>query len=197
MAEPSPFPELLKRLRAGDAGAVREFVAAYEPFIRRSLRRRMARGPRYPIADSDDLCQSVLGSFLIRVAAGEYRLTEAADLERLLMTMVRNKVAAVARREGTGPIVRASPRPDSECSDDPSGDSIDDPARIVAARDALAEARRRLTRDDLVLLDRRQAGQSWEEIAEALGGSPTALRKQLSRALRVISDQLGLGYDDE
>jgi DNA-directed RNA polymerase specialized sigma24 family protein len=197
MADPSPFPELLARLRAGDADAVGEFVAAYEPFIRRSLRRRMARGARYPVADSDDLCQSVLGSFLLRVAAGEYHLADAADLERLLVTMVRNKVAAVARREGGGPIVRASPRPEAERDDDPSGDSIDDPARVVAARDLLGEVRRRLAPDDLALLDRRQAGESWEAIADAVGGTAVALRKRLSRALRAITDQLGVGWDDE
>ena len=157
----------------------------------------MSRVPRYPIADSDDLCQSVLGSFLVRAAAGEYHLVGAADLERLLMTMVRNKVAAVARREGAGPVGRASPRPDARGAEDPSGDSVTDRARIVAARDTLAAVRRRLSRDDLALLDRRQAGESWEGIAVALGGSPVALRKRLSRALRVVSDDLGSGWDDE
>src|SRR5437763_6174216 len=99
MATARPFPELLLMLRAGNDAAVREFVATYEPFIRRSLRRRMARTQRHAVADSDDLCQSVLGSFLIRVAAGEYELAEPGDLERVLLTMIRNKVAALARGE--------------------------------------------------------------------------------------------------
>jgi DNA-directed RNA polymerase specialized sigma24 family protein len=125
MSTPTPLPDLLARLRTGDVGAVREFVGAYEPFTRRAIRRRAARGPRYAVADSDDLCQSVLGSFLIRFAAGEYDLDGHADLERLIVTIVRNKVAALARREAGQP--RNHPRMRLlESGEDPSGASLED-----------------------------------------------------------------------
>lgn len=193
---PTPFPELLARLRAGDEGAVREFVGTYEPFIRRAIRRRSARGPRHAVADSDDLCQSVLGSFLIRVAAGEYDLDGHADLERLIVTIVRNKVAALARREAGQP--RSHPRMRLfESGEDPSGDSLDDPARVVAARDLLAAVLRRLAPADRALLEHRQAGRTWDEIAALVGETAVALRQRLSRATRAAAVELGLEDADE
>jgi hypothetical protein len=42
MATPESFADLLARLRAADEGAVRDFVAAYEPSIRRTLRLQLA-----------------------------------------------------------------------------------------------------------------------------------------------------------
>jgi RNA polymerase sigma-70 factor (ECF subfamily) len=196
MAEPTPFPELLVRLRRGEEDAVREFIGAYEPFIRRSLRRRMARGRRFAVADSDDLCQSVLAGFLVRAAAGEYDLAEASDLERLLVGMIRNKVAALARREAhrQGDRVRFRLL---ESGEDPAGDSGEDPARVVAARDLLAQVRERLAPQERILLDHRQAGRSWDEVAAVVGESAAVLRKRLSRALRAVAVELGLETPDE
>lgn len=196
MPTDTPFPELLAQLRAGNDAAVREFVASYEPFIRRSLRRRMARLQRHAIADSDDLCQSVLGSFLVRVAAGEYELGEVADLERLLVTMVRNKVAALARNESAERRNHARLRL-LESGEDLSGDSLDDPARQIAGRDLLAQVRARLSTEDCALLDHRQQGRSWDEIAALVGGSAVVLRKRWSRAIQAVAAELGLEFDDE
>src|SRR5437762_360181 len=93
------FDDLLTRLRRGDEAAVREFVSTYEPYIRRAIRPRLVRAGLRAAADSADICQSVLGSFLIRLAGGEYELHSAAGLEKLLLTIARRKFAALTRRE--------------------------------------------------------------------------------------------------
>ena len=40
-----------------------------------------------------------MGSFLVRMALGQYELRDADDVMRLLAVMVRNKVADKARRK--------------------------------------------------------------------------------------------------
>jgi len=45
MSAPTPITELIARVRTGEEEAVRELVADYEPFLRRTLRRRLARTP--------------------------------------------------------------------------------------------------------------------------------------------------------
>ncbi len=187
----TPFPELLIRLRAGNEDAARELVAAYEPFLRRTIRRRLARTPLQAVADSVDICQSVLGGLFVRLAAGEYELKSQEDLAKLLMGMVRKKLAALARREsadrrdrgrtvslGSNPQIPA--KPDSE------------PGRISINADLVNEVKKRLPESERKLFELRQQGHAWNDIAARIGGTAASLRKRLSRALREISLELGL-----
>ncbi len=187
------FPEVLARVRAADPAAIRAWVAAYEPFIRRAVRSRMTGLRGQGAADSDDVCQSVLGSLLIRLAAGEYDLGSAADLEKLLFVMIRNKVAGLARREAV------SQRSRVRLTDSGfvvAADSSEDPAQLVADRDLLTEVHARLTAADQMLLKYRREGRPWDEIAGLVGGSALVLRKRFSRALQQVAIDLGL-EDDE
>jgi RNA polymerase sigma-70 factor (ECF subfamily) len=54
------------------------------------------------------------------------------------------------------------------------------------------ETRRRLAPDERHLLELREQGREWAEIAEELGGSPEALRKKLARAVDRVARDLGL-----
>src|SRR5207249_10484993 len=49
--------------------------------------------------DSMDICQSVMGSFFVRTAAGQFDLQSPQELLNLLITMARNKLADHARAE--------------------------------------------------------------------------------------------------
>src|ERR1700722_16338340 len=99
MTDPTTFVTFMRRIRAGDGRAAEELVRLYEPLIRREVRlhledRRLAR-----LFDSMDVCQSVLGSFFLRAAAGQYDLERPDQLAKLLVTMARNKLASAARGE--------------------------------------------------------------------------------------------------
>ena len=50
---------------------------------------------------------------------------------------------------------------------------------------------------ELSILERRERGEEWEQIARELGGSPGALRVRLSRAAARIARQLGLDGDGD
>ena len=106
MDEGNSFLELIKRVRAADPSAAVELVRRYEPAIRRIVRLQM-RDPRLRrILDSMDVCQSVLASFFLRAATGQYDLNQPAQLLRLLAVMARNKVASQAR---TSYVMRREP----------------------------------------------------------------------------------------
>src|SRR5262245_28240441 len=79
MHDETPFPELIRRIRTGDADAAAELVRQYEPAVRRSLRLRL--DPRLRrTCDSMDLSQAVLCSFFVRAAVGQFQLDTPEQL---------------------------------------------------------------------------------------------------------------------
>ena len=83
MSESTAFPDFIRRIRAGEDQAARELVERYEPVIRCEVRLRL-RDPRlYSRFDWTDVCQSVMASFFVRAAAGQYDLERPDQLLRL------------------------------------------------------------------------------------------------------------------
>jgi RNA polymerase sigma-70 factor (ECF subfamily) len=194
MPEHSTFDELIGRVRAGDQDAAAELVKLYEPEIRRAVRHRLADARLGSLLDSMDICQSVLKSFFVRAAAGQYELANPQQLLRLLATMARNKLISQARQQHAHrrDRRRVEPgRPDQEGLVDPAAS----PSRDVEARNLLEEIRRRLSREERTIMDLRNQGRDWAAIATELGASADAVRIKLSRALDRVAKQLGL--DDE
>jgi RNA polymerase sigma factor (sigma-70 family) len=194
MSSPDAFQGLLKRVRAGDEQAATELVRSYEPAIRRAARVRMADARLGRVFDSMDICQSVMASFFVRAASGLYDLETPEQLMRLLSTMARNKLANQANR------LRAARRDQrrNEGGDGASEVAARDPHPSVqfAARELLDEVHRRLTPEERQIVDRREQGCDWAEIADALGSTPEAVRKRHSRAIDRIARQLGLDEMD-
>ena len=196
MSETAPFAEFLRRIRSGDARAAEELVRRYESAIRLAVRTRLTDPALKRRFDSLDVCQSVLASFFVRAAAGQYDLDEPSQLVALLVRMAQNKLANQAR-------FHRRRRRDAHLISG-QGDAVERvadggpaPDQIAAARDLLDALRARLTPEERELADRRGAGQGWAEIAAALGGTATSRRKQLKRAIDRIAPELGLEGDDE
>jgi RNA polymerase sigma-70 factor (ECF subfamily) len=189
-SEGTAFPDFIRRIRAGDDQAARELLERYEPVIRCEVRLRL-RDPRlYSRFDWTDICQSVMASFFLRAASGEYDLQQPEQLLRLLVVMTRHKLANQVRRH------RAGMR---DCRRLEGGDpayldrrsaSAPSPSRLVAGRELLAEFRRRLSEEERLLADLRADGCEWTEIAARLGGTAEARRKQLARAIDRVERQL-------
>jgi RNA polymerase sigma-70 factor (ECF subfamily) len=194
MPDDTSFADLILRVRSGDEPAAAELVRRYEPAIRRSARLRL--NPRLRRSfDSMDLCQAVLCSFFVRVAAGQYEVDAPEQLLKLLGTMVRNKLSKLARHE------HADRRDQRRVA--VSGDEVYDiskdqasPSRQVSAREMLEEVQRRLSDEERKLLQLRQEGLDWVAIAAAVGGGPEARRKQLARAVERVGGELGLDEAD-
>jgi RNA polymerase sigma-70 factor (ECF subfamily) len=190
MPDAVSFEELIRRVRAGDQEAAAEVVRRYEPAIRRAVRFRLTDARLGRVLDSMDICQSVLASFFVRAAAGQYDLERPEQLLQLLAAMARKKLAFQARKERAqrrdNRRVAASPDEEVFVAGDPS------PSRHAAARELLEEVRRRLTPDERRLAELRAAGLEWTAIALQVGGSPEALRKKLARAVERAARALGL-----
>ena len=189
MSESTAFPDFIRRIRAGDDQAARELVERYEPVIRCEVQLRL-RDPRlYSRFDWTDICQSVMASFFVRAAAGQYDLEQPDQLLRLLVVMTRHKLSNQQRRH------RAEKRDYRRLAAcDPAyldgRTARPSPSRLVVGRELLAEVSRRLSEEERLLADLRAEGCEWAEIAARLGGTAEARRKQLARAVDRVEQQL-------
>jgi RNA polymerase sigma-70 factor (ECF subfamily) len=191
MIDANAFHDLLRRVRAGDEAAAAELVRCYEPAIRRTVRFQLRDSRLRRILDSVDICQSVLASFFVRAASGQYELDQPEQLVKLLAVMARNKLATQARR----PEVVRRENLSFEAERGGAGEILapdPSPSRQIAAQDLLREVRKQLSAEERQLVDRRSEGQDWEHIAAEMGASPEALRKRLTRALDRVAQHLGL-----
>lgn len=187
----SEFTSFIERIRSGDEEAAVELVRRFEPLIRREVRHRLRDPHVRRLVDSMDICQSVLASFFVRAAVGDYDLEKPDHLVKLLVGMVYNKVAFQVRKH------RAQRR-DSRRIVNANPDALETvataftPSRVIAGRELLQEFRRRLTDDERQLADLRAQGHQWADIAARLGGTSRARCQQLARAVQRVSRQLGL-----
>jgi DNA-directed RNA polymerase specialized sigma24 family protein len=194
----SVFAELVQRIRQGDQEAAAELVRLYEPLIRRSIRLRLSNANMRNALDSIDICQSVLSSFFMRAALGQFDLNQPADLQKLLIAMARNKLKFQARKQhaqrrdqrrlDTGVDLQSVAAPDGTAS------------RQLTARELLEKVYERLSPEERRLVELRNQGMEWHAIAATLTGSseansPDALRKKLARALDRVSKGLGMDED--
>jgi RNA polymerase sigma-70 factor (ECF subfamily) len=190
MSAESSFEDLMARVRAGDDAAAAELVRRYEPAIRRAVRIWLVDARLERLFDSADICQSVLASFFVRAALDQYDLSQPAQLQKLLATMARNKLAEQVHKQ------QAQRRDHRRWAGAAAGPEIAapgaSPSRQVAARELLDEAHRRLSAEERQLLEWRQDGREWADIAAEVGGSAEALRKKLARAVERVAQELGL-----
>jgi RNA polymerase sigma-70 factor (ECF subfamily) len=196
MAEEPSFRDFLRRIRAGDQEAAAELVRRYEPAIRLEVRRRLDDPSLAPLFDSLDVCQSVLASFFVRAAAGQYDLDEEGQLLALLVGIARNKVAVQVRNQHRR--CRDSRRRHPEGQDllEACAGGLP-PERQAAGRELLEAVRRLLTEEERFLADLRGEGLTWPQIADRVGGQAQARRRQLDRALDRVAGQLGLDEVDD
>jgi RNA polymerase sigma-70 factor (ECF subfamily) len=185
------FAEFLGRVRAGDEGAARELVRKYEAAIRLEVRVRLRQRQLRRYFDSMDICQSVLGSFFVRAALGQFDLDRPEELLKLLVGMTRNKLAYQVRKQ------RAKCRDSRRVADVPvqeveAAAGGPGPAEVAAGREALQQFRARLSAEERQLADLRAQGHAWAEIARCLGGTQQARRMQLMRAADRVARELGL-----
>ncbi len=198
MPETDSFDDLLRRVRTGDAAAADELWRQYEPFLRREVRLRLRDPHLRRLFDENDVCQSVMASFFVRAAAGQFDLGGPEQLRQLLSRMGRNKLATQARRH------RARRRDYRRVGEFPEGEERQapgaepSPSQAAAWRELLREFRDRLGAEERQLADLRAEGRSWADIAARLGGTADARRVQLNRAVSRVSRELGLaGVDDD
>lgn len=191
MSEPTPIEELMRRIREGDSEAAAELVRLYEPAIRRAVRFRLTDTRLQAAFDSMDICQSVLGSFFVRAASGQFDVDQPQQLRGLLVAMAQKKLAMQVRHQ------RAQRRDHRRVVSSPAEDlavrgSDPTPSRQLQARELLKQVQDKLSPEEQQVVNWRNEGMRWEEIAVRVGGTPDGVRMKLTRALDRIAEELKL-----
>ena len=92
--------ELLERLNGGDERAAQEVFLAYEPYLRKVVRRLLPAELRAKF-DSVDVFQSVCGDVLVAFRQGGMRFTTVAQLRAFLIKATRNRFIDRVRQHRT------------------------------------------------------------------------------------------------
>jgi RNA polymerase sigma-70 factor (ECF subfamily) len=176
--------ELLRRAQDGQDQALSELIERYLPPFRRWASRRLPNWARGEM-DTDDLVQETLLNTIRRLKDFEPRGDGA--LQAYLHTAMLNRVRDVMRRarRRARPITLDSKEPDPGPS--PLQVTIGQEAyeRYLEALDAIDR------KDREAIVARIELGQSWEEVADALGKpSRDAARVAVTRALRRLAERM-------
>jgi RNA polymerase sigma factor (sigma-70 family) len=189
MRETTEFAELLERVRRGDSDAASDLVRKYESAIRVAVRTRLSDPALRRQFDSMDVCQSVLASFFLRAAAGQYDLRDPAQLVALLTKMARNKLAMRARHEYRHKRDVRREVGLGEVWLEPASHG-GDPSVQVLGRDLVNRALALMDTQVREMAECRTQGMEWTEIAAQIGGTADARRKQFQRAVDRIAETL-------
>ncbi|MCA9130594.1 MAG: sigma-70 family RNA polymerase sigma factor [Planctomycetales bacterium] len=188
--ETAKFEQFLAKIRAGDEPAAAHLVSEFESLVRREVRMRLLDPRLRRVLDSGDVCQSVLASFFVRAAAGQFDLENPHALLKLLVSMARKKSAEAARRHYQQ---RRDVRRHSAPAefDQPDG-QLETPSQMVACQEILDRVNELLSPQEKQILDMRREGGSWQEIANRLGGTADGRRVQVARLMDRVCCSLGL-----
>jgi DNA-directed RNA polymerase specialized sigma24 family protein len=186
MPEPTDFPTLLRRLRAGDHDAVVEFFKRYGRAVRIVAHVRRVRYNLSPAdMDSEEVQLSVLGSFCVRAQMGQFDLASEDALRGLLYRMAHHKAVDCARKAWReDEVLDAWARRFTGAID---GDSV-----WAIISEEMRRARALCSDEEWDLIQRRKAEQSWEEIGRAFGVKPDTVRKRYERLVERLESALGL-----
>jgi RNA polymerase sigma factor (sigma-70 family) len=193
LSETEQYADFIRRVRAGDERAAAELVKKYESEIRLEIRvwLRM-RDPRLKrVFDSMDICQSVLASFFVRAAVGDFDLDQPGQLIRLLVGMARNKLSEhVKHHQRQRRDVRRTAGPEAQELLSAANDET--PSQMVAGKELLEKFRELLSAEERQLADLRGSGLDWSAVAVEMGGTADGRRKQFARAIERVGAEMGL-----
>jgi RNA polymerase sigma-70 factor (ECF subfamily) len=187
------YTDFIRRIRQGDEHAAEEMIRRYEPEVRLEIRTMLRlRDPRLRrVFDSMDICQSVMASFFVRAAVGDFELDDPSQLIRLLVGMARNQLAERVRYEQRHR--RDVRRVGADAIEDRGIPSqAETPSEVISRRELLAKVRERLTNEERQVAELRSQGHDWASVARVMGGTPEARRKQFARAVARVGEEFGL-----
>jgi RNA polymerase sigma-70 factor (ECF subfamily) len=175
---------LIERARAGDQAAIERLFARHLKPLQRWASGRLPKWAR-DLADTDDLVQETLAQTFKRI--GHFEPRHVGALQAYLRQAVLNRIRNELRRKGRQPPVTDLDGIDVESPESPLEEAI---GREAVER--YERALQKLTAEEReAIIARVEMGQSYEELAEALG-KPTseAARKAARRALVRLAEEM-------
>jgi RNA polymerase sigma-70 factor (ECF subfamily) len=170
--EPSLLP--YERLNHGDVDAVESMVSAYEPFLRKVVRRQLPRRLRAKF-DSSDVVQSVWASVLKGLREDKWQFTDETHLRAFLVRLALFRFIELCRRYRSS---LACERPLAG-RDEPGGRPAlgDRPSEIMQADDLLDRLMKLCLPAHRELLRLRATGIPLAEIAARTGFHESSIRR--------------------
>jgi RNA polymerase sigma-70 factor (ECF subfamily) len=180
---PTPEQELIARLRTRDLEALGELYRLHGAGMT-TLARSLLRDP-------EEAADAVEDS-LLRIHDGAPRFRGERGLKTWALRIVANRCRDALRRRrfSAGPPEMQDPIAESGLRVDPveQWDEAMDAPRLLAALERAIGALPAGQREAVVLRDR--LGLSYEEVAEAMGASPAAVKSKLHRAREKLKQAL-------
>ena len=149
-------------------------------FVRLRQKLRIISGA---IVSDDDEVEDILQDVFVRLWRKQYPLQSEKEAEALLTRTVRNARLNEQRRKRPGPIKE---------------DLADEPPDILEKERAYDEMKAKIDSEltpiqKYILEEKEYGGRTLEDIARELKKEPAAVRKQLSRARKILINSLEHG----
>jgi RNA polymerase sigma factor (sigma-70 family) len=189
------WQRLIRGLRDGDPGALREFYEGYAGALHRLAEKHLPAALRRRVGP-EDVAQSACRTFLRRARDGEFQLADSEGLWRLLCAITLTKVRQQARfhlrrKRGLGREVHAYLAPGDSAAEVPLADPAPSPEGAAEFADQFQQLLACLTEEERRVVDLKLQGYTNDEVAEQLGCSERTVRRLLNR----IKDQLARTFD--
>src|SRR4051812_35756810 len=177
-----PLDHPLAQLRTGDMDAAGQVFVAFEPYLRKAVRRQLPPPLRAKF-DSADVLQSVWADVLRGFREAGWRFIDADHLRGFLFVATRNRLIDRIRQHQRA-ADREVPLAGTGAHDPPSPQPR--PSEVAAAGDLWERIEGRCPPEHRPILGLRRQGHSLAEIADRTGLHPDSVR----RILRALARQL-------
>jgi RNA polymerase sigma-70 factor (ECF subfamily) len=184
-----PLDNLLARLCSGDVAAAGQAFLAFEPYLRKAVRRQLPPPLRAKF-DSTDILQSVWADVLRGFREAGWRFTDVDHLRGFLFVATRNRLIdrvrqhqkAVDREEPLGQGDRTAVLPSP----------LPRPSEVAQAADLWERILAQCPPEHRPVLELKRQGYSLAEIGQRTGLHPDSVR----RILRTLARQLAFSKDE-
>jgi RNA polymerase sigma-70 factor (ECF subfamily) len=179
-----PLDDLLGRLCSGDGEAAAQVFLAYEPYLRKAVRRHLPAALRAKL-DSADVVQSVWADVLRGFRNAGWRFADADHLRGFLFVATRNRLIDRVQRHR-----RAADRErplDTEDGRLPLRSPQPRPSEVAEAGDLWQRILDRCPAEHRPILGLRRQGYSLAEIAARTGLHPDSIRRILRTLARTLA----------
>lgn len=178
-----PLDVLLERLCSGDVAAAEQVFVAFEPYLRKVVRRQLPASLRAKF-DSVDIVQSVWAHLLHGFRDAGWRFPNTAALRAFLVTVTRNRLTDRVRHYRTT-LERQQPLGNSGVEGLPAADPR--PSEYAQASDLWNQLLALCPPEHSEMLRLKRQGLSLAEIAERTGLHPDSIRRILRKLARQLA----------
>jgi RNA polymerase sigma-70 factor (ECF subfamily) len=182
-----PLDNLLAQLCSGDMVAAEQVFLAYEPYLRKAVRRQLP-DPLRAKFDSTDILQSVWGDVLHGFRTAGWRFSDADHLRGFLFVATRNRLIDRIRRHQKA-AQREEPLDGAATHHLPSPQPR--PSEVAQAADLWERILAHCPPEHRPVVELRRQGHSLAEIGARTGLHPDSVR----RILRTLARQLAFAQD--